>query len=278
MTMRADTAPTLKQALVSEKQGNSSLMFATSMVGRVWPLAQDGKGCRDLQDMLEGTANKEDRCSVAAELQGHVWDALCSPNANHVLQKLIVTMPPGASQFIIDELMCEGRVGEAARHKYGCRVLQRLLEHCRIDQLRTVVDLLLQDSAALSDHPYANYVIMHLFEYGTHEQQCGLIDSLARHISSVAASIYGCAVLGKALDCADCDQQLVIVRAIIQDNGLVVNMAWGRRGQLVVKPMLQFLELSSPERASICAQILAARESLSSKRCGRSMISACLAA
>ena len=55
-------------------------------------------------------------------------------------------------------------VSIAARHKYGCRVLQRLLEHARHDQLNGLVDALLAKAIPLSRHYFATYVMQHILE------------------------------------------------------------------------------------------------------------------
>merc|ERR1719456_123821 len=84
-------------------------------------------------------------------------------------------MPPHQLQFIIDALdphKSPGSVRKFARHQYGCRILQRLLEHCTEDQVHTLLnDLLLDDVVALSMHAYGKFVVPHIFEYGGAEQK-----------------------------------------------------------------------------------------------------------
>ena len=54
-------------------------------------------------------------------------------------------------RFIIDEIMKPGSksVGYLARHKYGCRTLQRLLEHCFQQQTLQIVEGLLAEVVPL---------------------------------------------------------------------------------------------------------------------------------
>merc|ERR1719199_226882 len=108
--------------------------------GQVWDLARYQQGSRDVQQELDD-ADDYTRVVLSRELQTHVWEASKCPHANHVLQKCIETLRPSDSQFIIDELLQSGprAVARAARHPYGCRVLQRLLEHCSADQMKTIV-------------------------------------------------------------------------------------------------------------------------------------------
>ena len=46
---------------------------------------------------------------------------------NHVIQKCIEYVPPQHIQFIVDDF--HGHVLTLGSHPYGCRVIQRLLEH-----------------------------------------------------------------------------------------------------------------------------------------------------
>ena len=61
------------------------------------------------------------------ELRGHVLQMMESPHANFVLQKVIEVLPANATCFVTEELAT--RAAEAARHRFGCRILCRLIEH-----------------------------------------------------------------------------------------------------------------------------------------------------
>jgi hypothetical protein len=49
-------------------------------------------------------------------------------NGNHVIQKAIERLAPEHIRFIIDAFY--GQVYVLATHPYGCRVIQRIFEHC----------------------------------------------------------------------------------------------------------------------------------------------------
>eukprot|EP00929_Paragymnodinium_shiwhaense_P103900 TRINITY_DN67757_c0_g1_i5.p3 TRINITY_DN67757_c0_g1~~TRINITY_DN67757_c0_g1_i5.p3 ORF type:complete len:103 (-),score=19.70 TRINITY_DN67757_c0_g1_i5:19-327(-) len=48
-------------------------------------------------------------------------------------------------------------------------------------------------------HPYGNYVMQHLIEYGSVEQQAALTKALVERIEEVGRDEYACAVLSKAM-------------------------------------------------------------------------------
>ena len=90
--------PRLLGARVEQEQSNLTGCCAREtssslLTGRVWELSQDSKGCREVQQAIE-EASDDVRCSLVAELCGHVLDAMRCPHANHVLQKCITCSRP----------------------------------------------------------------------------------------------------------------------------------------------------------------------------------------
>merc|ERR1719159_1251696 len=112
-----------------------------------------------------------------------------------------MTMRPQMLHFVFEEIFASGpRAGpRAARQAFGCRVLQRLLEHCPPAQLQQLVDDLLTEAVGLSRHQYGNYVMQRLAEHGSEAQQCTLMILLAESAEIVGSSVHGCAVLARVL-------------------------------------------------------------------------------
>ena len=51
-------------------------------------------------------------------------------------------------------------------HPYGCRVIQRILEHCKPEQTAPILEELHQNTDQLLQDQYGNYVIQHVLEHG----------------------------------------------------------------------------------------------------------------
>lgn len=150
---------------IQHDAGTSDTSSEGPIRGRVWCMSQRRNSCRFVQASLE-TCSDAERFALALELQGHVWAAAKSACANYVLQKFIQLLRPKDCQFIIDELMTNpADVPNLARHEYGCRILQRLLEHCQA-QMEGLVKLLLEDARALMCHSYGTYVMQQIFDFG----------------------------------------------------------------------------------------------------------------
>lgn len=60
-----------------------------------------------------------------------------------------------------------GSVVGLSTHPYGCRVVQRVLEHCTIEDVKAFIRRqILQSTASLAADQYGNYVIQHMLEHG----------------------------------------------------------------------------------------------------------------
>ena len=90
-------------------------------------------------------------------------------NGNHVVQKCIETVEATRLQFIIDAF--RGQVYNLSTHPYGCRVIQRILEHCTGDQTTPVLEELHTHIEALIQDQYGNYVVQHVLDRGKPEDK-----------------------------------------------------------------------------------------------------------
>ena len=60
-------------------------------------------------------------------------------------------------------------------HPYGCRVIQRILEHCNPEQTTPILDELHDNTDRLVQDQYGNYVIQHVLEHGSPDDKLGII-------------------------------------------------------------------------------------------------------
>eukprot|EP00927_Polykrikos_kofoidii_P020225 TRINITY_DN19538_c0_g1_i1.p1 TRINITY_DN19538_c0_g1~~TRINITY_DN19538_c0_g1_i1.p1 ORF type:complete len:309 (-),score=51.39 TRINITY_DN19538_c0_g1_i1:231-1082(-) len=187
--------------------------------GRIWSLSRDADGCRQVQRILEDTKNGDDeaREALLMELCGHVWEALRCPHANYVVQKFIVTTRPQALQFIVDELMSRpGAIIWAAQHRYGCRIIQRLVEFCQQDQTSCLVELVLPEAMRIAHHQFGNYVLQQILEHGSSSHVRVLMKVIEENASELGADPYSCAVLSKALTLGATEDRCAVARALLK--------------------------------------------------------------
>jgi pumilio RNA-binding family len=67
------------------------------------------------------------------------------------------------------------QVKELAKHPYGCRVIQRILEHCTEEQKRPILEELHQHTKELVVDQYGNYVIQHVLEHGSAADKTNIV-------------------------------------------------------------------------------------------------------
>ena len=51
-------------------------------------------------------------------------------------------------------------------HAYGCRVIQRILEHCIDEQKQVILEEIKDSFSVLIQDQYGNYVIQHVLKHG----------------------------------------------------------------------------------------------------------------
>eukprot|EP00928_Gymnodinium_smaydae_P036200 TRINITY_DN2532_c0_g1_i3.p1 TRINITY_DN2532_c0_g1~~TRINITY_DN2532_c0_g1_i3.p1 ORF type:complete len:761 (+),score=133.65 TRINITY_DN2532_c0_g1_i3:36-2285(+) len=224
--------PTIKSQHSEESRDTAQ----SEVLGRVWELSQEAESCWTVQRELEAAQSEEERQEITQELHGHVWVALHHPQANYVLQKCILTMHPLSSQFIIDEIMSSGSASRAARSRCGCRVMQRLLEHCNQAQTAVLSEDLLKRALSNCEHRFARYVMQCLVEHGTRQHVQRLTQLLTQRVAVVCLDENACSVVGRILSSngASRDEREMLSAAILNAPGLAVQMRQSRFGMAVV--------------------------------------------
>ncbi|XP_044485311.1 pumilio homolog 5-like [Mangifera indica] len=120
----------------------------------------------------------DQKAQLVLELDGHVMICVYDQNGNHVIQKCIECIPTEKIGFIISAF--QGQVATLSTHPYGCRVIQRVLEHCSDEQQgQCIVDEILESAYVLAQDQYGNYVTQHVLERGKSNERSQIINKLA---------------------------------------------------------------------------------------------------
>jgi pumilio RNA-binding family len=239
-----------------EAGGDESSSAVAAMRGSVRRLTFDAAGCRAVQKALE-VADHQDAADLVAELHGWARRAITSPHGNYVIQKIIEAMPTLQSRFIIAELT--GAVGEFSRHRYGCRIMCRLVEHSGTDPLTVgLTDEIVQEVGELCRHSYGHHVIEAVLEHGAMEQKHKIAAALHAKLFHNATDRYATYVIESALrHCSSADRN-ELVSAFLSDQERLLCLAEHPSGFHVVKGLLKY----SGQRAAIASLLDAARERL----------------
>jgi len=237
--------------------------------GQVYALSQKQTGCRRVQDALDKCSSDHERFLLAQEMVGHVWESVRCPFGNYVIQRFITLLPPRDCQFIIDEISEQGRraASQLARHRYGCRIMQRLLEHCKPEQTEALTDVLLGEAVPLVRHQYGNFVMQRVLSHGTPKQQRQACQLLLPKIGELANDSNASAVVAKALSHACQEDQKALAAEILSESGLLLAMCKTRHGHQTALALLQ--GLSGEELQAAVGTMKGGLDSLPHARYGR---------
>jgi len=234
-------------------------------------LALSASGCRVVQAAVE-VAGGEHRSLMTQYMHGHVAELLDSPHGNHVLQKCIEVLPPDTVQFVLNELCAFPDHGlSIARHRFGCRILERLLEHCPTEQTRVLAEGVIENAYVLCRHPFGNYVVQHVLEYGTPTQRNAVVEALLQGgVMQLAMHRVASNVIERALVECTAEGRHALVGQLVAEPSAALAMASSRYGSFIAQRLLELP--ASPQRDEIKKQFSEGLEILKASKHGKQLV------
>ncbi|KAE8723425.1 Pumilio-like protein 5 [Hibiscus syriacus] len=214
--------------------------LADQLVGNMLNFSLQMYGCRVIQKALE-VIELDQKIRLVEELDDHVMKCVRDQNGNHVIQKCIECIPIDRIGFVISAF--RGQVATLSTHPYGCRVIQRILEHCSNElQSQCIIDEILDAAYDLSQDQYGNYVTQHILERGKPHERSRTISKLAGKIVQLSQHKYASNVVEKCLEYGDSAEQECLVEEIIgqsDENDSLLTMMKDQFANYVVQKVLQ---------------------------------------
>jgi len=121
----------------------------------------------------------------------------------------------GQIDFVIQDVLVNAET--LSCHPYGCRVLQRVLEHC--DQVRKteVLDEIMLSHRKLLDDQYGNYVIQHVLQYGREVDRDSILEIVVESgLLRLARQKFASNVVEKLLKYGNGPQRRAVVREMLK--------------------------------------------------------------
>merc|ERR1712151_31728 len=116
-------------------------------------------------------------------------------------------------EFIIEEL--HGAAVTIAKHKQGCRVLQRMIENSSgVDSSITLIDELLEKADSLCRHDFGHHVMASVLQHCPWNQQKRIIEALCCNLHSHVSIRHSNFVIEAALDHCPEGQSLLIAKFV----------------------------------------------------------------
>ena len=118
-------------------------------------------------------------------------------------------------------------------HPYGCRVIQRILEHCNADQVSGILEELHQQTEHLVHDQYGNYVVQHVLEHGQPDDKSKIIAQLrgkfmvlsqhkfARFVCTPTLWTFVCLLWPSTLNCTVCQKKFPPLNSLHVGSGAV---------------------------------------------------------
>jgi pumilio RNA-binding family len=188
--------------------------------------------CRVVQKALE-TLYETDLPRLLTEFHHNVLSCIHDQNGNHVIQKCIEVMSEKSKKarlvgnaaeadffseqidFIVDDVL--GNVSSLSCHPYGCRVLQRILEHCVEPKKIRALDEISKVHRTLLDDQYGNYVIQHVLQFGRHSDRNSLLEIVVENgLLLLSRQKFASNVVEKLLKYGTAEQRKAVVREMLK--------------------------------------------------------------
>jgi len=220
---------------------------------RVLALSLQMYGCRVVQKILE-SVEVETQKMLIQELDGHVLECVKDQNANHVIQKCIETVQNSKDiEFIIKAFY--GRVYDLSTHPYGCRVIQRMLEHCDDSLKRPVLEELMQFVELLAKDQYGNYVLQHVLQHSPDDQKIKIVRIVANNVLEFSKHKFASNVVERCFISTDTRMKDILLSGVVGtiDNSPLVAMVRDQYGNYVIQKMLETLNV--PQRNKLIKKI-----------------------
>jgi len=218
--------------VLEDAQGETFSATLDDVVSSVSWLAWTKQGSRTVQKAID-VGNSDDRTKIWKQLQGHVFDAIKSPHANHVLKKCITVMSPDQLHCAMTELKSKLRF--VARHSFGYHVLLGLMEHGHPRHTEKLISELVADSRRLCTHQWGNVVIKHILRHGTAAQRSAIARSLCKDIVHLAKHCVASYTISCALTCCAEEDVKMLIHLVLDDADQLADLSRSHYGKAVVE-------------------------------------------
>jgi len=219
------------QKLFEHSNDDMKTKLKQTLVGEMVELSSQMYGCRVVQKALE-RMNDEDLIKLLSEFHVPVLACIHDQNGNHVIQKIVEVVSSRSKtyqaedkgkavkfsmelRFILDCVL--DNIVPLSCHPFGCRVLQRILEHCVESQKSMALDCIQKSLRVLLDDQYGNYVIQHVLQFGRKSDRDVVLNIVAENgILGLSRQKFASNVIEKLLKYGNGDHRNAIVREMLK--------------------------------------------------------------
>lgn len=249
----AELEPSLNHAMAVSAKMSMEWSFS-----RARALSLTPGGCRVVQKLIDLSSAKQHEQILDVLLQDFT-ETYTSPHANHVIAKLAQSMP--AKSLARIGVAMDGKATTVARHQFGSRILERLIEHCSENDIDFLLDDLLEDIEPLARHQFGNFVVASLLEHAAPARKSLCMQKLLPYVLQHATHKTACNIVQRMLDHADLNTQAMIADVFLagKDETSLETIASTRYGSFVIQHLVDRIH---PRIDAVKARIKAAHSQL----------------
>jgi hypothetical protein len=199
----------LFQKILEKVTAEERVMLIRSVSTRLVNASLNLHGTRSVQKVVELCAQDEQSGarvgldeSAATILTNSLAPAaarLCiDSHGNHVIQRILLKLGPQHSKFVFDAVATS--VGDVARHRHGCCVIQRCLDSAPNEARAHLVRRIVEKSLELMQDAYGNYVVQYVLDVCADDDVQAVCESVAGKVNVLAIQKFSSNVMEKCLE------------------------------------------------------------------------------
>ena len=190
---------------VSTRLVNASLnLHGTRSVQKIVELCtMDEKNSRSTAGEKDSDKNEETAADVLTKALTPAAARLCiDSHGNHVIQRILLKLGHKHSKFVFDAVA--ESVGDVARHRHGCCVIQRCLDSPPGAARSNLVCRIVEKSLELMQDAYGNYVVQYVLDVCSDDDVHAVCESVIGKVNLLAIQKFSSNVMEKCLErCTD---------------------------------------------------------------------------
>ena len=250
MSLDAKGSATVQDLLSIAQSINDRVPIVSSLCRNAYNLAVHANGCRVFQKALE-VGSLEERLALSASIPpGKVLDCCLDVNANHVMQKFIEVLPSSFAEFIVEAIATpfSNTIARLSLHCYGCRVVQRIISRCNIEQKERVLDGVIAAVGEMITDQFGNYVIQHAIEFGREVDRERIMLCISqRDLVLLSCNKFASNVVEKAVRIQSSSSKLLVSALCSLSPQQTLEIMRDRYGNYVIRAFLELPTHKFPE-------------------------------
>lgn len=198
---------------VSSRLVNASLnLHGTRSVQKIVELCSidEENGVKAKATNGNGDAQEESAADILTRALSPAAARLCiDSHGNHVIQRILLKLGPKHSKFVFDAVAAS--VGDVARHRHGCCVIQRCLDSPDSESRSHLVHRIVDKSLELMQDAYGNYVVQYVLDVCSDSDVHLVCESVVGKVCLLAIQKFSSNVMEKCLErCTDSVKEMYL--------------------------------------------------------------------